>query len=58
MANVDPSKGYRGITGFIVDGKTKGLTVGKKEDKLGIRASSTCEVLLENCRVRVAWWEL
>ena len=54
MANVDPSKGYRGITAFIVDGKTKGLTVGKKEDKLGIRASSTCEVLLENCRVRVA----
>jgi short-chain 2-methylacyl-CoA dehydrogenase len=51
MANVDPSKGYKGITAFIVDKGNPGLIVGKKEDKLGIRASSTCEVRFENCRV-------
>ncbi|NCN95813.1 MAG: acyl-CoA dehydrogenase [Bdellovibrionales bacterium] len=51
FANVDPSKGYKGITGFIVERDFPGLTVGKKEDKLGIRASSTCELIFENCEV-------
>ncbi|XP_067996560.1 short/branched chain specific acyl-CoA dehydrogenase, mitochondrial isoform X4 [Melanerpes formicivorus] len=51
MANTDPSLGYRGITCFIVDRNTEGLQVGKKEDKLGIRASSTCPVTLENVKV-------
>jgi len=52
MANVDPSKKHRGITAFIVDRENPGLQVGKKEDKLGIRASSTCEVNLVNCKVK------
>jgi alkylation response protein AidB-like acyl-CoA dehydrogenase len=51
FANVDPSKGYKGITGFIVEREFPGLSVGKKENKLGIRASSTTEVILEQCRV-------
>ncbi len=51
FANVDPSKGYKGITAFLVEKGLKGFTVGKKEDKLGIRASSTCELLFENCEV-------
>jgi alkylation response protein AidB-like acyl-CoA dehydrogenase len=51
FATVNPEAGYRGITAFIVERGTPGFTVGKKEDKLGIRASSTCEVLLEDCRV-------
>jgi alkylation response protein AidB-like acyl-CoA dehydrogenase len=51
FANADPAEGYRGITAFLVDRTTPGLTVGKKEDKLGIRASSTCEVVLDDCRV-------
>lgn len=51
FANADPSAGYRGITAFLVDRNTAGLTVGHKEDKVGIRASSTCELLLDNCRV-------
>lgn len=51
FANIDPSKGYKGITAFIVERGFKGFTVGKKEDKLGIRASSTCELLFENCEV-------
>jgi butyryl-CoA dehydrogenase/short/branched chain acyl-CoA dehydrogenase len=51
MATVDPSKGYKGITSFLVERAFPGLTVGKKEAKLGIRASSTCEVILEACRV-------
>ena len=51
MATVDPAAGYRGITAFIVERDFPGFTVGKKEDKLGIRASSTCELLLEDCRV-------
>jgi alkylation response protein AidB-like acyl-CoA dehydrogenase len=51
MANVDPSKGYKGITSFLVERSFPGLTVGKKEAKLGIRASSTCEVILEACQV-------
>ena len=51
FANVNPSAGYRGITAFIVERRTPGLTVGKREDKLGIRASSTCELILDGCRV-------
>eukprot|EP01126_Amoeba_proteus_P049003 TRINITY_DN56_c0_g1_i12.p1 TRINITY_DN56_c0_g1~~TRINITY_DN56_c0_g1_i12.p1 ORF type:complete len:372 (-),score=85.31 TRINITY_DN56_c0_g1_i12:139-1254(-) len=51
MANVDHSLGYKGITAFIVDGTNPGIRVGKREDKLGIRASSTCEVVLTDCVV-------
>jgi alkylation response protein AidB-like acyl-CoA dehydrogenase len=51
LATVDPAAGYRGITAFIVERACPGFTVGKKEDKLGIRASSTCELLLEDCVV-------
>jgi alkylation response protein AidB-like acyl-CoA dehydrogenase len=51
FANVDPSKGYRGITAFLVERGFAGFEVGKKEHKLGIRASSTCELLLDNCEV-------
>ena len=51
FANADPSAGYRGVTAFLVERETPGFRVGKKEDKLGIRASSTCELLLEDCRV-------
>jgi alkylation response protein AidB-like acyl-CoA dehydrogenase len=51
FATVDPDAGYRGITAFIVERGDAGFTVGKKEDKLGIRASSTCELLLDGCRV-------
>jgi alkylation response protein AidB-like acyl-CoA dehydrogenase len=51
FANVDPSAGYKGITAFIVERDFPGFAVGKKEDKLGIRASSTVELLLDNCEV-------
>ncbi len=51
FANVNPAAGYKGITGFIVEKDFKGFSVGKKEDKVGIRASSTCELLFENCEV-------
>ncbi len=51
FATVNPDAGYRGITAFLVDRGFAGFSVGKKEDKLGIRASSTCELLLEDCRV-------
>ncbi|HEV7858926.1 MAG TPA: acyl-CoA dehydrogenase [Pyrinomonadaceae bacterium] len=51
FANVDPSAGYRGITAFIVEKSFEGFSVGKKENKLGIRASSTTEIILEDCRV-------
>jgi alkylation response protein AidB-like acyl-CoA dehydrogenase len=51
FANVDPTAGYRGITAFIVERGFKGFSVGKKEDKLGIRASSTVELLLDDCEV-------
>jgi alkylation response protein AidB-like acyl-CoA dehydrogenase len=51
FATVNPEAGYRGITAFLVERGWPGLSVGKKEDKLGIRASSTCEVMLEDCRV-------
>ena len=51
FANVNPDDGYRGITAFVVDVTTEGFTVGKKEDKLGIRASSTTELVFDNVRV-------
>jgi butyryl-CoA dehydrogenase/short/branched chain acyl-CoA dehydrogenase len=51
FATVDPSAGYKGITAFIIEKDFPGFSVGKKEDKLGIRASSTCELILEDCRV-------
>jgi alkylation response protein AidB-like acyl-CoA dehydrogenase len=51
FATLDPAAGYKGITAFIVEKDFAGFTVGKKEDKLGIRASSTCELILEDCRV-------
>jgi alkylation response protein AidB-like acyl-CoA dehydrogenase len=51
FATVNPDAGYRGITAFLVERGFPGFSVGKKEDKLGIRASSTCELLLEDCRV-------
>jgi alkylation response protein AidB-like acyl-CoA dehydrogenase len=51
FATINPEAGYRGITAFVVERGTAGFTVGKKEDKLGIRASSTCELIFEDCRV-------
>ena len=51
FATVNPEAGYKGITAFVVERSFEGFSVGKKEDKLGIRASSTCEILLEDCRV-------
>jgi len=51
FANVNPEAGYRGITAFLVERGFPGFSVGKKEDKLGIRASSTCELLFDGCRV-------
>jgi alkylation response protein AidB-like acyl-CoA dehydrogenase len=54
FATVDPEAGYRGITAFLVERALPGFTVGKKEDKLGIRASSTCELIFEDCRVPAA----
>jgi alkylation response protein AidB-like acyl-CoA dehydrogenase len=51
FATLDPAQGYKGITAFLVEKDVSGFTVGKKEDKLGIRASSTCELILEDCRV-------
>ena len=51
FATVDPAAGYKGITAFIVEKDFPGFSVGKKEDKLGIRASSTCELILEDCKV-------
>ncbi|HWO02339.1 MAG TPA: acyl-CoA dehydrogenase [Blastocatellia bacterium] len=52
FANVAPDKGYRGITAFLVERDFPGFSVGKKENKLGIRASSTCELILEDCAVK------
>src|SRR5215470_7312427 len=52
FANIAPDKGYRGITAFLVERSFPGFTVGKKESKLGIRASSTCELILEDCAVK------
>ena len=54
FANANPESGYRGITCFLVERETAGFQVGKKEDKLGIRASSTCELILDDCRVPAA----
>ena len=51
FANANPDAGYHGITAFLIERDTPGFTVGRKEDKLGIRASSTCELILEDCRV-------
>ena len=51
FATVDPAAGYRGITAFVVERTWSGVSIGKKEDKLGIRASSTCEVVFDDCRV-------
>ena len=54
FANLDPAAGYKGITAFLVEKDSPGFAVGKKEDKLGIRASSTCELILDDCRVPAA----
>jgi alkylation response protein AidB-like acyl-CoA dehydrogenase len=54
FGNINPEAGYRGITAFVVERGFPGFSVGKKEDKLGIRASSTCELILEDCRVPAA----
>jgi alkylation response protein AidB-like acyl-CoA dehydrogenase len=54
FATLNPESGYKGITAFIVERGFPGFSVGRKEDKLGIRASSTCELLLERCRVPAA----
>ena len=54
FANIDPAAGYKGITAFIIERDYPGFRVGKKEDKLGIRASSTTELLLDGCRVPAA----
>ncbi len=54
FANANPAAGYRGITCFLIERETSGFQVGKKEDKLGIRASSTCELILDDCRVPAA----
>src|SRR5258708_718337 len=51
FATLDPTAGYKGITAFLVENSSPGFAVGKKEDKLGIRASSTCELVLEDCRI-------
>jgi butyryl-CoA dehydrogenase/short/branched chain acyl-CoA dehydrogenase len=51
FANARPEEGHRGITAFLVERGFAGFAVGKKEDKLGLRASSTCELILDNCRV-------
>ena len=51
FANANPGAGYRGITAFLVEREFPGFKVGRKEDKLGLRASSTCELILEDCRV-------
>ncbi len=54
MMRTDPEQRAKGISAFVVERNTKGLTVGKKEDKLGLRASSTTELILEDCRIPVA----
>lgn len=51
FANANPEAGYRGVTAFLIEREFPGFQVGKKEDKLGLRASSTCELILDNCRV-------
>jgi alkylation response protein AidB-like acyl-CoA dehydrogenase len=54
FATIDPAAGYKGITAFLVEKGAEGFTLGKKEDKLGIRASSTCELIFNNCVVPAA----
>jgi butyryl-CoA dehydrogenase/short/branched chain acyl-CoA dehydrogenase len=54
FATLDPAAGYRGITAFLVERDTAGFTIGRKEDKMGIRASSTCELLFDNCVIPAA----
>ena len=54
FANIDQAKGYKGITAFLVEREFPGFAIGKREKKLGIRASSTVELILENCRVPAA----
>jgi acyl-CoA dehydrogenase len=51
FATIDPAAGYRGITAFLVEKEMKGFQIGRKEDKLGIRASSTCELVFDNCEL-------
>ncbi len=51
FANANPEAGYKGVTAFLIEREFPGFQVGKKEDKLGLRASSTCELVLDNCRV-------
>jgi short-chain 2-methylacyl-CoA dehydrogenase len=51
FANARPEAGYKGVTAFLIERGFPGFQVGKKEDKLGLRASSTCELILDNCRV-------
>ena len=51
FATINPEAGYKGVTAFLIERETPGFQVGKKEDKLGIRSSSTCELILDNCRV-------
>src|SRR5205807_3049203 len=51
FANANPADGYRGVTAFLIEREFPGFQVGKKEDKLGLCASSTCELILDNCRV-------
>jgi butyryl-CoA dehydrogenase/short/branched chain acyl-CoA dehydrogenase len=51
FANANPEQGYKGVTAFLIERDFPGFRVGKKEDKLGLRASSTCELILDNCRV-------
>jgi len=51
FANADPSKGYKGITAFMVDANTEGITVGSPENKMGLKASSTCPLILEDVKV-------
>ena len=54
FASTDTNAGYRGVTAFLIERGFDGFSIGKKEDKLGIRASSTCELILEDCRVPAA----
>src|SRR5690606_22490846 len=51
LANINPELGHKGITAFLIERGFEGFAVGKKEDKLGIRASSTCELILDDCFV-------
>src|SRR5215467_5000350 len=51
FANANPAEGYKGVTAFLIEREFPGFQVGKKEDKIGLRASSTCELILDNCRV-------